>query len=133
MNSTTLAGLMKLFTQHGPDAVAHAFTTLFNGATRIVAEHVLNAAPRQRTDERRGYANSCKPKTLDTRAGPVELRIGTPFHNDYSPRAREWLRFSQPATFFLAKISGGHTILLSDKYLSVVVLDSSDERPVNIW
>ncbi len=82
MDSTTLEDLMELLTEHGPDAMAQAFATLLNSAMRIERQHVLNAAPHQRTDARRGYSNGYKAKTLDTRVGPVELRI--PQTRDYA-------------------------------------------------
>lgn len=72
---TTLDQLMELLIQHGPDAMANAFATLLNHAMRIEREQVLGAAPHQRTDRRRGYANGFKPKTLSTRAGELTLQI----------------------------------------------------------
>ena len=74
-NSTTLDQLMELLIQDGPDAMADAFTTLLNHAMRIEREQVLGAASHQRTDQRRGYANGFKPKTITTRVGELPLRI----------------------------------------------------------
>ncbi len=82
MDSTTLADLMELLTRDGPDAMARAFVTLLNGAMRIERQHVLAADPHQRTEARRGYANGYKPKTLDTRVGPVKLLV--PQTRDYA-------------------------------------------------
>ena len=39
------------------------------------ATSVLGAAPYQRTEERRGYANGFKPKTVNSRLGRLELSI----------------------------------------------------------
>jgi len=74
-NSTTLDQLMELLIQDGPDAMAHAFTTLLNHAMRIEREQVLGAASHQRTDQRRGYANGFKPKAITTRVGELPLQI----------------------------------------------------------
>ena len=74
-NSTTLDQLMELLIQDGPDAMAHAFTTLLNHAMRIEREQVLGAASHQRTDQRRGYANGFKPKNITTRVGELPLQI----------------------------------------------------------
>ena len=73
-HSTTLDQLMELLIQDGPDAMAHAFTTLLNHAMRIEREQALGAASHQRTDQRRGYANGYKPKALTTRLGELDLQ-----------------------------------------------------------
>jgi len=74
-HSTTLERLTELLIQDGPDAMAHALTTLLNHAMRIEREQALGAAAHQRTEQRRGYANGFKPKTLATRLGELELRV----------------------------------------------------------
>jgi len=74
-DSSVLDDLMELLIQHGPDAMALSFATLLNHAMRIEREQVLAAASHQRTDARRGYANGFKPKTLDTRLGPIKLQV----------------------------------------------------------
>jgi transposase-like protein len=67
--------LMNVIIDHGPAAMATALATLMNHAMQIEREHVLKAESHQRTDQRQGYANGFKPKTLNTRVGQVELRI----------------------------------------------------------
>ena len=42
---------------------------------KIEREQFLGAAPHERTEERKGYANGYKPKTLQTRLGPLELEV----------------------------------------------------------
>lgn len=74
-NSTTLDQIMELLIQHGSEAMADAFTTVFNHAMRIEREQVLGAASHQRTEQRRGYANGFKPKTLATRVGELPMQI----------------------------------------------------------
>lgn len=81
-NSTTLEQLMELLIQDGPDAMADAFATLLNHAMRIEREQVLGAASHQRTDQRRGYANGFKPRTMTTRVGELPLQI--PQTRDYA-------------------------------------------------
>lgn len=81
-DSTTLEQLMELLIHDGPDAMAQALTTLLNHAMRIEREQTLDAAPHQRTDNRRGYANGYKPKTLATRLGELPLRV--PQTRDYA-------------------------------------------------
>jgi transposase-like protein len=67
--------LVDLAMEHGPDAMAAAFTALMNHAMQIEREQVLKAESHQRTADRQGYANGFKPKTLNTRVGQVDLRI----------------------------------------------------------
>ncbi len=57
------------------------------GGLRLVLEHLLDtlmlaereehlqAAPYQRTPKRRDHANGFKPKTIETRLGPLALRV----------------------------------------------------------
>lgn len=81
-DSTTFDQLMELLIQHGPDAMADAFATLLNHAMRAEREQALGAAAHQRTDQRRGYANGYKPKTLNTRLGDLPLQV--PQTRDYA-------------------------------------------------
>lgn len=81
-DSTTLDQIMELLIHDGPDAMAHALTTLLNHAMRAEREQVLGAASHQRTDHRRGYANGYKPKTLTTRVGELPLQV--PQTRDYA-------------------------------------------------
>lgn len=61
--------------ENGFDGMANVLTILLNEAMRIERSQVLQAAPYERTDERRGYANGFKSKTLTTRVGKIELAI----------------------------------------------------------
>ena len=67
--------VMTLLIEHGPAAMASAFATIMNLAMQIERQQALNADSHQRTDDRRGYANSFKPKTISTRVSEVSLRI----------------------------------------------------------
>jgi transposase-like protein len=42
---------------------------------KIEREQFLGAAPHERTEERKGYANGYKPKTFQTRLGRLELEV----------------------------------------------------------
>lgn len=74
--------LMELIIQHGPEAMGQAFASLLNSAMAIERQQTLTAAPYERTDQRRGYANGYKPKTIRTRAG--ELTVQVPQTRDYA-------------------------------------------------
>ena len=67
--------VMTLLIEHGPAAMASAFATIMNLAMQIERQQALKADSHQRTDDRRGYANGFKPKTMRTRVGEVSLRI----------------------------------------------------------
>ena len=67
--------VMKLLIEHGPGAMANAFTIIMNLAMQIEREQTLKAESHQRTADRQGYANGFKPKTIRTRVGEVPLRI----------------------------------------------------------
>jgi putative transposase len=55
--------------------MAQAFTALFNLAMRTERDQHLGAGLHERSDGRRGYANGYKPKTVDTPAGALTLRV----------------------------------------------------------
>jgi putative transposase len=70
-----VAALMEQLIETGPDGMAQVFTALFNLAMRLEREQHLGAALHERSEGRRGYANGYKPKTVDTPAGSVSLRV----------------------------------------------------------
>lgn len=62
-----------LFTQDG--ALAHLVEEIVQQVLEAqVADH-LQAQPYERTEERRGYRNGYKPRSLITRVGTLELRV----------------------------------------------------------
>lgn len=72
---TVFETVMELLTNAGFDAFAEAFRLLVNQAMRIERADALAALPYQRTDDRKGYANGYKPKTVATRMGPIPLQV----------------------------------------------------------
>jgi len=72
---STLEGLLQLLSEGDNDCFAQALQLLLNTAMLIERQKHLNAQPYQRTQERVGYANGFKPKTLQTRLGTMELAI----------------------------------------------------------
>ena len=67
--------VMAVLMEHGPAAMASAFATIMNLAMQIERQQALKAESHQRTEERQGYANGFKSKTMRTRVGEVALRI----------------------------------------------------------
>ena len=60
---------------HGLEGLPQAISTLINQAMLIERERHIGAATYQRTENRDGYANGFKDRTLNTRIGPVEVSI----------------------------------------------------------
>ncbi len=75
--------------------MARAIEILVNEAMKIERNEALGAQPYERTDERRGYANApvtrkhCKPKTLQTRVGKVELQVPQTRDVEFYPKSLE--------------------------------------------
>jgi putative transposase len=61
--------------EHGLEGLPDAITMLVNEAMLIERGRHLGAHPYQRSQERDGYANGFKPKTVQTRVGKLELRV----------------------------------------------------------
>jgi putative transposase len=76
--------LLDLLCDHGFAGMAQAMQVLFNEAMKLERADALGARPYERTPLRRGQANGFKSKTIETRLGPLELRVpqtrGVPFY-----------------------------------------------------
>lgn len=70
-----LATLMQMVNENGLEALAETFRILLNEAMRIERDQSLGAGLYERTDNRQGYANGYKPKTLDTRMGKLMVNV----------------------------------------------------------
>ncbi|WP_299823101.1 transposase [uncultured Jannaschia sp.] len=71
----TIETLLEHPIEHGPNDIATVFGRAFELAMRIERERYLDAAPCERTDTRRGYANGYKPKRIDTPAGTIAVDV----------------------------------------------------------
>lgn len=76
--------LLDLMCDHGFDGMARAIQLLINEAMKLERQAALGARPFERTPLRRGQANGFKPKTVQTRVGPLQLAVpqtrGVPFY-----------------------------------------------------
>lgn len=81
--------VLELLTEQGTDGLAQALGILLNAAMLFEREHFLNAAPYERTSERRDYANGFKPKRLRTRVGELDLSIPQVRNSDFYPQSLE--------------------------------------------
>lgn len=73
--SNAFNSLVQMLAEHGFDGLAKAIEILMNEAMKLQRAEALQAQPYERTDERRGYANGFKPKTVNSRLGRLELAI----------------------------------------------------------
>ncbi|HEX7325332.1 MAG TPA: transposase [Rhodanobacteraceae bacterium] len=60
---------VELIAAHGLEALPQAMAALINEAMRVEREHHLGAAAYERSEERCGYANGYKARTLTTGTG----------------------------------------------------------------
>ena len=74
-HSNVCNDVVELLAENGFDGMAQAIEILMNEAMKLERADVLQAAPYQRTDARRGYANGYKPKTVRSRLGSLELHV----------------------------------------------------------
>jgi putative transposase len=87
--TTALDEIMELLAEHGFDGMARAVGVLLNEVMKLERTHVLGAAPYQRSEQRTGYANGFKPKTLHTRLGAIEVRVPQTRGVEFYPSALE--------------------------------------------
>ena len=66
---------MESLIENGLDGMGDALRILMNEAMKIERSEFLQAAPYQRSEERVGYANGFKDKTVDTRVGKIGLQV----------------------------------------------------------
>jgi transposase-like protein len=80
---------IQLLAEHGFDGLAAALELLLNEVMKLERCEVLHAAPYQRTEERQGYANGFKDKTVHSRVGDVHLKVPQTRDVDFYPQALE--------------------------------------------
>jgi len=88
-NSEVLNSVLQLLNEHGSNSLAEGLRILINEAMRVERNHVLQAQPYERTEERTGHANGFKPKTLNSRVGPITLSVPQARGTQFYPSALE--------------------------------------------
>lgn len=89
LESNVVRGIYKVLMDNGLEGLNEAFQTVLNEAMKLERTQHLNAAPYERTGERRGYANGFKEKTVYTRSGPLELQVPQVRDSSFYPKALE--------------------------------------------
>lgn len=87
--NTAFDQAMELLIQNGFNDVATPITILMNAAMKIERSRFLNADPYERTEERQGYANGYKDKTVNTRVGSIQLNVPQTRNCDFYPSSLE--------------------------------------------
>jgi transposase-like protein len=67
--------VLQLLLDNDQNALAEGFRVMVNEAMKAERSYALNAAPYERSEERLGYANGFKPKTVATRLGPLTFQV----------------------------------------------------------
>lgn len=75
--------------EHGLDALPELIRTIINAAMELERQQHLNAAPYERSDKRRGYANGYKQKTVATRLGKITFDVPQVREGGFYPSALE--------------------------------------------
>jgi putative transposase len=87
--ATALDEITELLAEHGFDGMARAIAVLLNEVMKLERSHALGATPYQRSEQRTGYANGFKPKTLHTRLGAIDVQVPQTRGVDFYPSALE--------------------------------------------
>src|SRR5918996_2894028 len=102
----TLPGeLVQQVKEQGLAILPELIRMVINAAMQAERSEHLQAGPYQHTQERRGYANGFKPKTMQTRVGEITFAIPQVREGGFYPQALEkGLRSERALTLALAEI-----------------------------
>jgi putative transposase len=102
---TLPAELLEQVQEQGLEILPELIRIVINAAMQAERSEHLNAGPYQHTEERRGYANGFKPKTLRTRVGEITFAIPQVREGGFYPQALEkGLRSERALTLALAEM-----------------------------
>ena len=88
-HSTLPTDLLESIAEQGLDAIPEMIRVLVNQAMLLERQQHLNAAPYERTAERRGHANGFKSKTVATRMGQITFDVPQVRQGDFYPNTLE--------------------------------------------
>lgn len=86
-NTTTIDEVYELLINNGNDAMLEVFKKLMNEAMKIERSNALNASSYERSNQRLGYANGYKDKTILTSQGKITLDIPQARGMKFYPKA----------------------------------------------
>jgi transposase-like protein len=88
-NSSRFNDAVELLIANGFDDMGKSLKILLNTAMLIERERYLGAGHYERTEEREGYANGFKAKTVKTRIGELELSVPQTRDSQFYPQSLE--------------------------------------------
>jgi len=74
-NGNVMEEVLELICENGLECLDQAISILINEAMKIERSKVIQADPYERTENRKGYGNGFKDKTLKSRIGKLKLKI----------------------------------------------------------
>lgn len=102
---TVPAEIMEQVAEQGLDILPELIRIVINAAMQAERSEYLQAGPYQHTEERRGYANGFKPKTMRTRIGEITFAVPQVREGGFYPQALEkGLRSERALTLALAEM-----------------------------
>ena len=75
VNGSKVGGIIEQLCDEGFDGITGALITLLNEAMKLDRTRHIQAEPYERNEERQGYSNGYKPKTVHSRLGKLALQI----------------------------------------------------------
>jgi len=84
-----LVDAMEIINREGFEGLGKSVEILFNEAMRVERSQHLQAQPYQRTENRNGYANGFKAKTMKTRLGLLNLQVPQARDGEFYPTCLE--------------------------------------------
>ena len=104
-NYNLSAGTIEEITRNGLEAVPELMRVLLNNIMQVERAEYLRAGEYERTEERKGYANGYKPKTVRTRLGEITFAVAQVREGGFYPSALEkGLRSERALTLALAEM-----------------------------
>jgi putative transposase len=102
---TLPAELLEQVQEQGLDVLPELIRIVINAAMQAERSEHLQAAPYQHSEERQGYANGFKPKTMRTRVGDITFAVPQVREGGFYPQALEkGLRSERALTLALAEM-----------------------------
>jgi transposase-like protein len=89
LNRTLPEEFLESIAEQGMDVLPELIQTVVNAAMRLERQRYLQASPYERSDQRRGYANGYKPKTVATRLGKITFDVPQVREGGFYPNALE--------------------------------------------
>jgi transposase-like protein len=102
---TLPAELLEQVQEQGLDVLPERIRIVINAAMQAECSEHLHAGPYQHSEERRGYANGFKPKTMRTPVGEITFAVPQVREGEFYPQALEkGLRSERALTLALAEM-----------------------------